>query len=259
MPELKDFARSVAIVVSSCDAFFDAWRPFAFFFRKHWRDCPFPIFLIVNQLRVHSDIIRPITVGRDRGWADNMAVALNQIAEPYVLYFQEDYFLNGPVNQEQLAADFAYAFERDAASFCFYSRSQLERDFAPLNDRFGIVPRDSNGRTRLQVTLWKKDVLLSALRPGESAWNMEARASERTRDLLALSYVRRDNVPIPYLMSAISALSGRPKRFHFAGKITFVFIRISVSRTATWPGAGGWRAVSGAWVWPSRSPEKDAK
>jgi hypothetical protein len=33
---------------------------------------------------------------------------------------------------------------------------------------------------------------------------MEARASERTRDLLTLSYMGRENVPIPYLMSAIS-------------------------------------------------------
>ncbi len=56
MPELKDFASSVAMVVSSCDAFFDAWRPFAFFFRKHWSDCPFPVFLIVNRLRVRSKL-----------------------------------------------------------------------------------------------------------------------------------------------------------------------------------------------------------
>jgi hypothetical protein len=204
MPELKDFASSVAIIVSSCDAFFDAWRPFAFFFRRYWSDCPFPIFLIVNRLHVRSNFIQPITVGPDRDWAANMQVALNQITQPYVLYLQEDYFLNGPVNREQLAGDFAYAFERDAASFCFYSRSQLESDFVPLNDRFGIVPRESDGRTRLQATLWKKAVFQSALRPGETAWNMEARASERTRDLLALSYLRRDKVPIPYLMSAIS-------------------------------------------------------
>jgi hypothetical protein len=204
MPELKDFAGSVAVVVSSCDAFFDAWRPFVFFFRKHWGDCPFPIFLIVNRLRVRSNFVKAITVGPDRDWACNMQVALDRITQPYVLYFQEDYFLNAPVDRQQLAADFAYAFERDAASFCFYGRSQLEADFVPLNDRFGVVPASSDGRTRLQVTLWKKKVLASALRPGESAWNMEARASERTRDLLALSYGRRDNVPIPYLMSAIS-------------------------------------------------------
>ena len=204
MPELNDFASSVAIVVSSCDAFFDAWRPFVYFFRKHWRDCPFPIFLIVNQLRVRSTLLQPIAVGPDRGWASNMQAALAQVSKPYVLYFQEDYFLNGEIKREQLASDFAYAFERDAASFCLYGRSQLEPDFVAINDRFGIVPRDSDGRTRLQATLWKKEVLCSALRRGETAWNMEARASERTRDLFALSYMRRDNVPIPYLMSAIS-------------------------------------------------------
>ena len=204
MPELKDFASSVAIVVSSCDAFFDAWRPFVFFFRKHWSDCPFPVFLIVNRLHVRSNFLQPIAVGPDRDWASNMQIALPQITQPYLLYFQEDYFLTDQVQRGQLAADFAYAFERDAASFCFYGRSQLEHDFVPLNDRFGIVPRDSDGRTRLQVTLWKKEVLQSILKPGETAWNMEARASERTRDLLTLSYMGREKIPIPYLMSAIS-------------------------------------------------------
>jgi hypothetical protein len=204
MPELNDFASSIAIVVSSCDAFFDAWRPFVFFFRKHWSDCPFPAFLIVNQLQVRSRVLQPITVGPDQGWASNIQVALNQISQPYILYVQEDYFLNGPVNRQQLADDIAFAFERDAASFCFYGRSKLESNFTPLNDRFGIVPEDSDGRTRLQVTLWKKEVLQAALRSGESAWNMEARASERTRHLLALSYMGRDKIPIPYLMSAIS-------------------------------------------------------
>jgi hypothetical protein len=203
MSELKAFASSVAVVVSSCDAFFDAWRPFVFFFRKHWPDCPFPVYLINNQLRVRSKIIDPISVGPDKNWASNMTVALRSIRQPYVLYFQEDYFLNGPVRSDQLASDFAYAFDNDAASFCFYARSHLEPGFQPLNDRFGVVPPDSDGRTRLQVTLWKKEVLQAILRPGETAWNMEARGSERTREMLALSYLQRRDAPIPYLMSAI--------------------------------------------------------
>jgi hypothetical protein len=203
MPELKAFASSVAVVVSSCDAFFDTWQPFFFFFRKHWSDCPLPIFLIVNRLRVRSKIVRPISVGPDRNWASNLAMALTSIAQPYILYFQDDYFLNGKVNNELLGRDFAYAFDNNAASLCLYARSTLEPNFQPLNDRIGIVPRDSDGRTRLQVTLWKKEVLQATLRPGESAWNMEARGSERTKDLLALSYVHRRGLPIPYLMSAI--------------------------------------------------------
>jgi hypothetical protein len=203
MPELKAFSSSVAIVVSSCDAFFDAWRPFVFFFRKHWGDCPFPVHLITNRLRVRSNIVQAIPVGPDQDWASNMAKALASIAQPYIIYFQEDYFLNGDVKNDQLAQDLAYAVENDAASFCFHARGHLEPNFQPLNDRFGVVPRDSDGRTRLQVTLWKKEVLRAALRPGESAWNMEARGSERTRDLLSLSYRERHDAPIPYLMSAI--------------------------------------------------------
>src|SRR5947209_10925040 len=150
MPELKAFASSVAVVVSSCDAFFDAWRPFVFFFQKHWGDCPFPVFLIVNRLRVHSKIVQPLAVGPDRGWASNMMTALGSIPQPYILYFQEDYFLNGDVRNDQLAEDFGYVFENDIASFCFYARSELEPNFKPLNDRFGVVPRESDGRTRLQ-------------------------------------------------------------------------------------------------------------
>jgi hypothetical protein len=201
---LAPFAKDVAVLVSSCDAFFDAWRPFAFFFRKFWNDCPFPVYLIANRLEVRSRWMRLIRVGRDKGWASNMIGALRKISQPYVLYMQEDYFLTGPVRRGQLAADFAFSYERNAASFCFYGRSTLETNFEWLNDSYGVVPRDSNGRTRCQVTLWKREVLASALREGETAWNMEARGSDRVRDVLCLSYVGSDKGPVPYLMSGIS-------------------------------------------------------
>ncbi|HSH39285.1 MAG TPA: hypothetical protein VK993_10905 [Chthoniobacterales bacterium] len=203
MAELKDFAGSVAIVVSSCDAFFDVWRPFAFFFHKHWADCPFPIFLIVNELQIRSASIEALPVGEDRGWASNMKIALEKLEQPHVLYLQEDYFLNRPVRREQLAEDLAYASEHDADAFCFRARTKLERDFQPINDRFGVVPRESDGRTRCQTTLWKRDAFLSTLHDGETAWEMEARGSDRTRDMLALSYSTRENAAVSYLMSGI--------------------------------------------------------
>jgi hypothetical protein len=55
----------------------------------------------------------------------------------------------------------------------------------------------------LQATLWKRDAFASLLRPGDTAWNMEARGSERTRGMLMLSYAQSHDLPIPYLMSAI--------------------------------------------------------
>jgi hypothetical protein len=204
MPELKNFAGSVAVMVSSCDAFFDAWAPFAAFLRKFWTDCPFEIFLIVNHLRVRSDLLKSIAVGEDRGWSSNMQTALKQIAHPYVLYLQEDYFLVSPVQTAQLAEDFALVMETDADSLCFRARTKPDEGFRSINDRFGEVPLQSDGRTRCQVTLWKRTALESILRDGETAWNFEARGSTRTQQMRILSYARRENTPIPYLMSAIS-------------------------------------------------------
>ena len=66
------------------------------------------------------------------------------------------------------------------------------------------MPLDSDGRTRCQVTLWKRSALQSILREGETAWNFEARGSARTQEMQILSYASRENTPIRYLMSAIS-------------------------------------------------------
>lgn len=203
MPELKEFAGSIAVIVSSCDAFFDAWRPFAYFLRQRWPDCPFPVYLITNQLQIRSNSFQAVRVGEDRGWASNMKHALMEIAETHVLYFQEDYFLEGPVSSTLLTADLQEASLQNADAFCFRARSELEPKFQKLNERFGIVPLNSDGRTRCQLTLWKRDAFLSVLREGETAWEMESRGSERTRDLRILSYHTREGVPIPYLMSAI--------------------------------------------------------
>ncbi|MGH8094654.1 MAG: hypothetical protein ACREIF_14480 [Chthoniobacterales bacterium] len=204
MAELQDFKSSVAVVVSSCDAFFDAWRPFHAFLRKFWPDCPLEIFLITNELEVRSPLLRSLRVGEDRGWSSNFLSALEQIAHPYLLYVQEDYFLTAPANSAQMAADFSEVIESGVDALCFRARPQTDPGFQPLNDRFGIVPLNSDGRTRCQVTLWKRSALSSILRPEETAWNFEARGSARTSSMKILSYIRRDNTPIPYLMSAIS-------------------------------------------------------
>jgi len=204
MAELKEFTGSVAVVVSSCDGFFDAWRPFHAFLQKFWGDCPLEIFLLTNKFEARSPFLCAIAVGEDRGWSSNLLLALERISHSYVLYFQEDYFLTAPVVRDQLAEDFAYVIDSGADSLCFRARSQPDPGFQPQNNRFGIVPLTSDGRTRCQVTLWKKSALQSILRPQESAWDFEARGSSRTQEMQILSYTSRSNTPIPYLMSAIS-------------------------------------------------------
>lgn len=200
---MTDYASEISVIVSSCDRFFDAWQPFAVFFAKFWPDCPFSVYLIGNELRVESKRIRYISVGPDRGWAGNMQQALSQIATRYLLYFQEDYFLTAPVDRAQLASDISYAFEQELASFSFCDLSLLESDFGRTTTPFATVPESSRGRTRLQVTLWNREAFASLLRAGETAWDMEARGSERTKGMPIVSYTGQTPAPFSYLMSAI--------------------------------------------------------
>ncbi len=204
MADLKDFQNSVAIIVSSCDAFFDAWKPFAQFFEKFWDDCPLEVYLLTNRLSILSSRFKAIQLGEDRGWSSNLLVALDRIRHSHILYFQEDYFLTAPVVREQLAENFARVVSSGADSLCFRARSGSDISAAQVGERIGLVPLESDARTRCQVTLWKRSSLQSILRAGETAWNFEARGSARTQEMQILSYLRRDNTPIPYLMSAIS-------------------------------------------------------
>ena len=203
MKPLEPFADKIAIVVSSCDAFFDAWRPFAQFFQKFWADCPFPVFLVANELDPRSSWLRTIRVGPDPTWGRKLITALRQISQSHIIYFQEDYFLTSRPDEKLMAEDLAYAFENEVDSFSFRARSKLEPNFEFINERFGVVPGDSDGRTRCQANLWKREVLLSVLREEESVWEFEARASPRTRHLRILSYGTREGSPINYTMSAI--------------------------------------------------------
>lgn len=193
----------IALVISSCDDFCDTWQPFTFFFAKFWPDCPFETFLITNEQPVLADLFRAIAVGTDRGWASNFRRALAQVPHEYVLYLQDDYFLQAPVNTQRVVEDCAWCIERKIDSLCFAAYPQPQPGFVFVTERFGRAPVDSDGRTRCQFALWKKSALLAVLREGETAWEMESRGSERTRDMQIMVYAREGDAPMRYLSSAI--------------------------------------------------------
>lgn len=203
----------VAVLVSSCDRFFDAWRPFAAFWRRHWpaRDLPWPVFLIVNRLPVHSEWLTPLSVGKDRGWADNLRLVLPRIEADYVLYLQEDYFLTQPPDFARLAAMAAAMWARDADLLCLRAMppGYGAEAWPPVPESrvegLSEIPAGSPWRGRLQAALWRRTALLEALRPGESAWDFEARAAERLRPLRAWTVTAGTGAAdaLPYLSSAI--------------------------------------------------------
>lgn len=205
-------APSVAVLVSSCDRFFDAWRPFAAFWRRHWPAdrLPWPVFLVTNHLPVRSDWLTPLPVGADRGWSDNLRLVLNRIDVDYLLYLQEDYFPTGPPDADQLAGLVARMAAEAVDVLCLRAMppSYGAEAWPRVPGRDGSlceVPAGSPWRGRLQAAFWRRTALQAALRPGESAWDFEARAAERLRSLRAWTVTGQGTGAnaLPYLASAI--------------------------------------------------------
>lgn len=200
-----------AVLVSSCDRFFDAWRPFAGFWRRHWPAAAlrWPVYLIVNELPVRSDWLTALAVGRDRGWSDNLRQVLGRIEADYVLYLQEDYFLIAPPDADWLETTLARMRKERVDLLCLramppgYGAGEWPR-IPHSEERLSEIPEGSPWRGRLQAAFWRREALLDALRAGESAWDFEARAGERLRGLRAWTVTGEDgNEALPYLSSAI--------------------------------------------------------
>ena len=198
------------VLVSSCDRFFDAWRPFAGCWRRHWpaKTLRWPVYLIVNELEVRSDWLTPLAVGRDRGWSDNLRLVLGRIESDYLLYLQEDYFLTAPPDADWLEAALARMRTGRVDLLCLRAMppgygAEAWPPVANSGERLREIPAGSPWRGRLQAAFWRRETLLDALRAGESAWDFEANAGERLRGLRAWTVTGEGGEALPYLSSAI--------------------------------------------------------
>ena len=207
---MTDEGSGAAVLVSSCDRFFDAWRPFAGFWRRHWpaKTLRWPSYLIVNELAVRSDWLTPLAVGPDRGWSDNLRQVLGRIESRYVLYLQEDYLLTAPPDADWLEKTLAQMKAARVDLLCLramppgYGAEEWPR-VANSEGRLSEIPDGSPWRGRLQAAFWRREALLGALRAGETAWDFEANAGERLRGLLAWTVTGEGSEALPYLSSAI--------------------------------------------------------
>ena len=156
-----------AIIVSSCDKYFNTWEPFAHCFNKYWKDCPYPLYFITNHK--DSPIGKTIRVGEDRGWASNMIHALKQVPEPIIIVLLEDYFLSDYVDSPRI---------EDLVSLVRNGAGQV-RLLPCAESKEGRINEDALYIASLQPGIWNKEYFKTFLVPGDDAWAFELSSSRR--------------------------------------------------------------------------------
>jgi hypothetical protein len=173
---------TTAIIVSSCDAYSDAWEPFFTLLFRYWPDCPYPIHLISNKQRYPDSRVTMHCIEEDRAWASNLQLVLDEVDCSHVLYFQEDYFLQRAVDGNQIARLIEFAVQHNAG----FVRLCGSPDPDVVHDNafgLGLLSPGLKFRVSLQAAIWERETLISLLVPGENGWQMEIDGSGRSASL----------------------------------------------------------------------------
>jgi len=202
----------LTIVVHTTDTFEDCWYPFFTLLQRYWPDRKASVLLNTQFKEFHSQdpTIRSAKVGNPssfdlkRSWSCRLVAGLQQVNTPYVLYLQEDYFLNSPVDSQMLLRCLD-EIDKGRADYVGFHCSEPESELAPVNDKLALVAQKANYRLCTQAGLWRKSTLLKYTIPGESVWQWERYGSRRAHGgQERFLCVRRDTPPVfPYVPTGV--------------------------------------------------------
>ena len=182
---MTEIENEIALVIPSCDAYADAWNPLIQGLQHFWSDKGFPTYLITNYLRPTFHDVKVIAVGQDVSWSDNLIVALKNISEPYILLNIDDLILYHPINHSEVM--------KIISPFIIEKGDYLRLNPTPPGQGGKVtskIPTGAPYRTSTQFSLWRKDVLQTLLRSGETAWDFEIKGSVRS-DNFSLWYASK--------------------------------------------------------------------
>jgi hypothetical protein len=193
MSTQKDLQKQqVALVVHTCDRYKLLYEGFAFFFSKYWDfniNCKY--YFATEEQVVSIRGFENIQSGNGE-WSDRLKYVLTtKITEDYVLYFQEDMWLNEKINAAFFNQLFELTVQNDWKQVKIHSSNVYQTaESGIFIEGFNVANVNKDTSDYLmshQVTLWNKKHLIEQLHRGEHPWRNERKGTKR---------LKRSNTPI---------------------------------------------------------------
>jgi hypothetical protein len=188
------------VLVNTCDSFEDCWYPFFTLFNKYWPKCEYPILLNTEfkdysfkDIEMKATKVNKDTTDRRLTWSECLIGAVNQADTPLILYFQEDYFLDQPVDVEFIEKMSELMLSNPKITRLGLVTTDTMGKFIPFEQepKLWQIRKGARYTISMQVSLWRKEALLSYLKPEENGWMFEIfgtwRAWKRNEVFLTLN------------------------------------------------------------------------
>jgi len=180
--------KNVALLVHSCDRYELLYKAFEIFFSKNWDsaiNCN--CYFATEEKQVDIAGFKNIQSGKGE-WADRLAFLLREkIKEPYIIYVQEDMWLNKKVNAAFFNKLFELTKNNNWQQVKLHSSGVYKTTATEIFiEGFNVAVIDNEVSDFLmshQITLWNKDFLLKQLYKKEHPWRNERKATKRLRKL----------------------------------------------------------------------------
>ena len=208
-----------SILVNTCDKFEDCWDPFFKLWSIYWKECKADVYLNTEYKDYCYPGLKIIPIkgcagksicGHHATWSQCFRWALEIIDTDVILYMQEDYFLNGVVDNQKVEHYVKYMEEhQDVPCIQLTTAGILNGDVADVGEHLNFGIKEHFSYVSCQASLWRKEILFELIRDYESAWNFEWYGSRRAKykgyEFLTVDHLwLQDNHQIvPYVVTGV--------------------------------------------------------
>lgn len=165
----------LAVLITSCDSFGDAWNACAKCFEKYWQ-VNAPIYLITNELNPEYENVNTVRIGKGTCYSDGIKKALDVIDKTYVLMIMADHLPKTYIDGDKLN-DLLEELKQRNVDYCsVYKQKDKERYYKAYDNSDELLAIDMKYLYAINVmpAIWKKEKLRRLTESGKyDPWEFE--------------------------------------------------------------------------------------
>lgn len=200
----------ISIIVNSCDAYDDVWKPFFLALSENWQDLKYPILLNTENKSFTHNGLSIRTLFGDRGvkksynsWGERLLEHLKSIKTDYVLMLFDDYLVEHKVDNKkiELCKEWMDNNKNIAAFYLIHKPFIKKTADANFHGFSQVLPR-SDYLMSSAPALWNRKHLISLVGKKDTPWAWEffgtARAYRKKITFFGITHKKDEIYKYPY-------------------------------------------------------------
>lgn len=176
-----------AILIISCDKNLGLLKIFFDFFNENWTDCPFPVYLgLENECPQYSNV--SVICSDKKEFSGRVMDYIQKIDRKYVMVILDDFILEKPVCTQEILKYYELLSSDEKIATITLAWIDAVSNVTPHPY---VLQRkwNANYLMNFQVGFWNATVLYSLLKAQENAWQAELFGSIRARSYSKYSFM----------------------------------------------------------------------